>query len=235
MAGASPVNTPGPVLLYSSLVPPGVYAQRLTAPQISEFGAAVNLAPNPAGAMLGTVTVGMVNYGAPIVVNVQLELYAIGTGGVLGRPLLFSAIDVTAPSCATAPADCVDGRAMFEATFDVATGRVVLPGTIVYGLSFYDLAAAGSLGIELAPNVSTGSNVYRGVIFQPVPVGSALPNGCPARAALKSAGARVVGSPSTTASDSAPVTSRTTTKVGSSSAPTRTRPLALGFPPDTKG
>lgn len=154
--------------MYDSLTPQGVYSQAFNGPQVTQFGQAINLASNPAGAPLDTVNVRMVNF-APTAfsTSVTFKIYNLGQGGVVGSLLASVTKSIAVPAgSATWP------HGVFNATFDVNSKHVVLPSTVVYGVTLNDLnnsgndpAPVGSLNVALSPNVSSGTDVYPGDIF----------------------------------------------------------------------
>ena len=176
-AGATgPAGPPGVVTLYNSTTPQGVFSQAFNGPQITEFGNAVNLASNPTGAALDTATVTMTNFGSTAFSTpITVTLYNIGQGGVVGSPLASLSQSVSVPAAVVTTA----GHASFTATFDFSSRDIVLPNTVVYGITLDQLATdctntgdcgndpnpVGSLNVALSPNVSSGTNVYPGAIY----------------------------------------------------------------------
>lgn len=161
----------GVVTLYNSTVPQGRYSQAFNGPQITQFGNAVNLASNPAGAALDTATVTMTNFGpTAFSTPVTFTIYNIAQGGVVGSVLATDTETVAVP--AGSP------HTTFTATFHFS--GVVLPDTIVYGITLNELATdcsatpadcgnnpnpIGSLNVNLSANASSGSNVYPGYVY----------------------------------------------------------------------
>ena len=161
----------GAQVLYDSLIPAGIYSQAFNGPEVTQFGNAINLASNPAGAALGTVTVGMANFGpTAFSTSVTFNIYKIAAGGVLGSLIATDTKTVAVPV----------GKAVFNATFDFSSQNVALPSTIVYGITLNALATdcattvadcgndpnpIGSLNVDLNANVSAGSDVYPGDVF----------------------------------------------------------------------
>lgn len=172
-----PAGPAGVVALYDSTAPQGIYSQAFNGPQVTQFGNAVNLASNPTGAALGSVSVGMVNFGpTAFTTPITFSIYNLGTGGVVGSLLATLTETVSVPN---APANA-NGHTVFNATFDFSSQNVVLPSTVVYGITLNQLATdcaantsdcgndpnpIGSLNVLLSSNVSSGSNVYPGDIF----------------------------------------------------------------------
>lgn len=170
-AGVSP--TFGPVTLYDSTTPAGIYSQAFNGPQVSEFGNAVNLASNPAGAALGIVTVDLVNFGpSSFTTPITVTLYGITAGGIVGAQLATMTESVSVPGLAS--------PTVFEAAFDFTGQAVVLPSVVVYGITLDQLATdcaadastcgndpnpIGSLNVALNANVSAGSDVYPGDVY----------------------------------------------------------------------
>jgi len=154
-----------------------MYSQAFNGPQITEYGNAINLASNPAGAALGSVTVAMANYGPmSFTTPITFTVYSIGTGGVVGTELAQSQESVSVPSCSVASSTCfANGDSfvdVFDATFSDFVGSSVLPDTVVYGITLNgldnsgnDSAAVGSLNVALGENVSAGSDVYPGDVY----------------------------------------------------------------------
>lgn len=163
-------------VLYNSLVPAGIYSQAFNGPEITEFGNAVNLAPN--GTPLADVTVAMVNFEdtSAYFTPVTFSIYNIAAGGVVGSLITSLKENVFVPDTGNAG----NGITTFTATFNFAPQHLVLPGVVVYGITLDQLLTdcettaadcgndpnpIGSLNVALNANVSVGSDVYPGDIY----------------------------------------------------------------------
>lgn len=173
-----PASPQGPlkevIALYNTTAPQGIYSQAFNGPQITEFGNAVNLAQGTAGASLSTVTVTMVNFGpTAFTTPITFSIYQLGTGGVVGGLVATDNANIAVPAGTTGPV-------AFNATFSFAFQHVVLPSTIVYGITLDQLITdcattpgdcgndpnpIGSLNVALSENVSAGTDVYPGDVY----------------------------------------------------------------------
>jgi hypothetical protein len=180
-----PPPPPGAVVLYNSTVPQGVYSQAFNGPQITQFGDAVNLASNPTDQALGTVAVSLVNFGtSAFSTPITVALYNIGQGGVVSSPIGTPVTEMVSVPAAVSSSV----HTWFTATFDFSAQNLVLPNTIVYGITLNQLATdcamtqadcgndpnpVGSLNVALSPNVSAGTNVYPDAIYVSSPQANA--------------------------------------------------------------
>ncbi len=175
-AGAGSAGPPGVVTLYNSTTPQGLFSQAFNGPQITQFGDAVNLTSNPTGAALGTLAVTLVNWGlTAFSTPIRVTLYNVGQGGVVGSELATLSQSVAVPAASSASV-----HKWFTATFDFSSQHIVLPDTVVYGITFNQLVTdcsttpadcgndpnpVGSLNIALSPNVSSGTNAYPDAVY----------------------------------------------------------------------
>jgi len=168
--------------LYDSLTPSGIYSQAFNGPEITEFGNAINLAPNPEGLPLGSVTVGMANFSTDTyTTDLRLTIYNVGPGGTVGTEITNStSSDITVPNNDNAGNGVSTFNVTFSFGFTVPHATVVLPGTVVYGVQLLDLNSdcsttptecgndlnpVGRLELALTPNVSAGSDVFPGDVY----------------------------------------------------------------------
>jgi hypothetical protein len=125
--------------LYDSGISPSdwIYSQASNGPRISEFGNEITLAPS--SQPLQSVVVGMVNFGsAPFTTPITVNVYSPSN---LTTPLTSDTATIAVPTCATPGTACSPtGHAKFDATFNNFNNSVVLPSTVVYGISLNALA-----------------------------------------------------------------------------------------------
>ncbi len=163
-----PAGPQGVVDLYNSMVPRGIWQQDFTAPEMTEFGNAINLTSNPAGADFDTATVGLAICspgcfgGADVpasTASITFTIYNIQRGGAVGSVIASDTQLFTVP-------EVPDGQiaTVFNVTFDFSAQAIVLPDTIIFGITF-NTNPTNSLGVMQSPNVSAGSNVFPGDVY----------------------------------------------------------------------
>ncbi|MGD0439926.1 MAG: hypothetical protein ABSB52_04810 [Acidimicrobiales bacterium] len=131
---------------YNSTIGLADYAasQAFNGPEITQFGNEVNLAYT---GPLTSAVVAMSNF-SPTAFStpITVSIYAPGN---LTSPLTSDTATIAVPSCDVASADCIDYDGtfidMFNATFSSFIPAVVLPSTVVYGITLDALATDGGL------------------------------------------------------------------------------------------
>jgi hypothetical protein len=155
-----------------------VYSQAFNGPQLTEFGNEVNLAYT---GPLTNAVVAMANLTGPQVAFTTSITFNVYSPSNLTTPLTSDTENIAVPSCppAAATVHCTaGGHAVFDATFSNFKPAVVLPSTVVYGITLNQLitdgstgndsASVGSLNVDLsteATNVTVGSDTNPGDIF----------------------------------------------------------------------
>jgi hypothetical protein len=150
------------------MVPGGIWQQDFTAPEMTEFGNAINLSSNPTNADLDSATIGLAIcspgcFGGSEVpastASITFSIYNILRGGTVGSLITSDTELINVP-------DVPDGQiaTVFNATFNFSSQNAVLPDTIIFGITF-NTNPTNSLGVMQSPNVSAGSNVYPGDVY----------------------------------------------------------------------
>jgi hypothetical protein len=170
------INQAG-VTVYNSLIDPSDYQWSLTTPASgAEIGNEITLAPSQTwdgtGATLSNVVVAMASYTPASALNgltvpITLYIYNPTTMSVIAQDMQSFAIPgtVAGDASGTNPAGIDD----FNVTFDFSSKNVVLPPTVVYGISYVDTTPNGlnvGVSMESSPDqVSVGSDTVPGTMW----------------------------------------------------------------------